>query len=496
MTFYMSRYVKFAFSMLAPLVFLILILVPPLPGMYEASISVKAHPKAAQITLGLLFWVVLWWVCETVPLGLTGLLPALILPMLGVLKWKEALPTYLSPIIWIFMGAFALANAFRASGLDKRVVAFLSSLYRGKSFALSVLTTVCLPTFFLSMIGSITGAASIMLPITLAYLSAIRGKSKEVDEMTLLLMANAATAGALLFLISTPPNLIGKAVVEEFTGYSVSFFDWFIFGTPQAIFGLITSWLIIIFLYRKYLPSEPPKGYTIEKSMSFTEKSVLSVFLLAIALWTLPGFLSVIASATNSTTLATTASLIKKYVPEYAPAILILILLPLIRQEGKPVLPFDEMLKKIDWNTIFLFGGGLLLGKGIVSSGLSEWIASVVRAYVGSEVSAWLLTSIVATIAFGLTQVASNTATANIFCPIAATIALGAKINPIIPILTTAMACSIACTLPASTPPMAIVYSTRKIRVKSMLKVGVLAGSIRLIFLLLTAPYLLSLVIK
>ncbi len=491
----MKHSVKMLVSTLGPLIFLILALLPPIPGMYEASLSVNAHPKAAQITLGLLFWVVEWWVLETVPLGLTGLLPALILPMLGILSWKEALPTYLSPIIWIFMGAFALANAFRASGLDKRVVAFLSNLYKGKSFALSVLATICLPTFFLSMIGSITGAASIMLPITLAYLSAVKGKSKEVNEMTLLLMANAATAGALLFLISTPPNLIGKAVVEQFTEYTVSFFDWFTFGTPQAIFGLITSWAIIIFLYRKFLTAiEAPKSYAVSKPMDFAEKAVFIVFSLAIILWTTPGFLSIAASIIKSPFLVNLASTMKKYVPEYAPAILVLILLPLIKHEGKRVLPFDEMLRKINWNTIFLFGGGLLLGKGILASGLAAWIASIVEKQAGAEASAWLLTAITATLAFGLTQVASNTATANIFCPIAATIALGANINPAISVLITAMACSIACTLPASTPPMAIVYSTKAIRVKSMLKVGVIAGSIRLIFLLLTGPQLIHII--
>ena len=486
--------VKTISAIIGPLVFLLLALIPPIPGMAEASIEAGVDPRAAQITLGLLFWVILWWVCETVPLGLTGLLPALLLPLLGILEWKTALPVYLSPIIWIFMGAFALANAFRASGLDKRVVSVLSGLYKGRSFALSVFTAVCLPTFFLSMIGSITGAASIMLPITLAYITAIKARSRDVDEMVLLLMANAATAGALLFLISTPPNLIGKAVVEEFTGRSVSFFDWFIFGTPQAIFGLITSWLIILFLYKKYLPSEPPRAPVIKEPMSFSEKAVLTIFLVAITLWSLPGFLSVIASATGSQAIADTAALLKKHVPEYAPAILILMTVPLIRQEGKPILPFDEMLRKIDWNTIFLFGGGLLLGKGIVGSGLSNWIALTVRAYAGAAASPWLLTSIIAALAFGLTQVASNTATANIFCPIAATIALGVNIDPLIPVLTTAMACSIACTLPASTPPMAIVYSTRKIRVRSMLKVGVIAGTIRLVFLLFTAPYLLSLI--
>jgi len=42
----------------------------------------------------------------------------------------------------------------------------------------------------------------------------------------------------------------------------------------------------------------------------------------------------------------------------------------------QPILRWSEMLKAIDWNIIFLFGGGLVLGLGIESSGLASWIGN------------------------------------------------------------------------------------------------------------------------
>ena len=62
-----------------------------------------------------------------------------------------------------------------------------------------------------------------------------RFKSK-YSEATFLALGQAATAGAMLLLISTAPNLIAKSTVEEFVhGRTISFTDWFIIGSPHAV---------------------------------------------------------------------------------------------------------------------------------------------------------------------------------------------------------------------------------------------------------------------
>lgn len=80
----------------------------------------------------------------------------------------------------------------------------------------------------------------------------IPNKDSEIDKYTeasFLSLGQAATAGAMLLLISTAPNLIAKATVEDFvSGATVSFTDWFVIGLPQAVIGLIISWNIVFLL--------------------------------------------------------------------------------------------------------------------------------------------------------------------------------------------------------------------------------------------------------
>uniref|UniRef100_A0A7C3SL13 Citrate transporter-like domain-containing protein n=1 Tax=Thermofilum pendens TaxID=2269 RepID=A0A7C3SL13_THEPE len=221
--------------LLGPLLFLLLALAPPLPMVEEAASMVKApSPKAPQIALGGMFWVASWWVTEAVPLGLTGILAAVLFSFLGYVTWSKALTSFTNPIIWIFIGGFVLAAAFRKWGVDRRAALAIARLYKGGNPALTAFFVACLPAFFLSVTGSITASASVVFPIALSLLSMVRA-SDRYSEATMLALGEAATAGAMLLLISTPPNLIAKQVIESSVpGFKLTFIDWFIVGTPQA----------------------------------------------------------------------------------------------------------------------------------------------------------------------------------------------------------------------------------------------------------------------
>ena len=93
-----------------------------------------------------------------------------------------------------------------------------------------------------------------------------------------------------------------------------------------------------------------------------------------------------------------------KNVPESIPALFIILSIGLIRikinNKGKdeeeensnskksycyqPILNWNEILKSIDWNILFLFGGGLVLGLGIESSGLASLMGNLIAYSVGA----------------------------------------------------------------------------------------------------------------
>jgi sodium-dependent dicarboxylate transporter 2/3/5 len=413
-------------------------------------------------------------------------------------------------------------------------------LYKGSNPQVAVLFIICLPAFLLTMAGSITVSAAILFPFVIAFLNTLNiptsnfnskndsryGKdNKDIDnneqnqiptsklngnsnsnysEASFLALGQAATAGAMLFLISTAPNLIAKATVEEFVpGKTISFTDWFIIGSPQAVIGLLVSWAVIFLMMKPEFHSLPLNRYQFKSSLESIgritreEKIILSILISALILWIVP---SILKSINNEFLFGIYSGLIGMLInniPESIPALLIILAIALIRpRRNEQLLTWDEMTRAVDWNVVILFGGGLVLGLGVESSGLASWIALELSSNFGTEFTSWSIFGISAILGFVMSYAASNTASAVIVCPLAATLAIGAGLNPIPPILAAALACSISSSIPSTTPPMAIIYSSKKVKISNMFKTGITSDLIRLVILLLLGPILIGLVFK
>ena len=471
---------------------LLLSLIIPLPGLEVVTQETGVSPLMTKLALGTLFWVAAWWITECVPLGLTGLIPVLFFSLTGLVPWKTSLTAFTSPIIWVFIGGFVLAKAFQVWGLDRRIALKLAQLYKGENPMINAFFIAALPVFILTMTGSITASTSIVYPIVLAYLTAMGfGKDSRYAEATMLTLGQAATAGAMFLLISTPPNLIAKEVIEStMKNVTVTFVDWIIVGTPHAFIGLLVTWLIVFALLKpgvKRISRKAIESIKLEP-MKKGEKIVLTVFILTIILWMLPGLLLIYSNF--NPTIAPLAKKVKTFLPEAAPAVLALFLLGLLKVDGRPVLKWKEIQEGIDWNVVFLFGGGIVLGKGLEASGFAKWIALAITNQSFIELNPWTLSVISAIMAFLITYPASNTASSLIACPIAASLSIGAGINPLPAVISAALAASISSALPSTTPPMAIVYGSKYIKLWNMFKVGMIADTIRLILLILIEPYL------
>jgi len=79
---------------------------------------------------------------------------------------------------------------------------------------------------------------------------------------------------------------------------------------------------------------------------------------------------------------------------------------------------------------------------------------------------------IVAVIASFISEVASNTAVANMMIPILIAVAAAIKVNPYLLAIPATVACSNVFMLPISTPPNAIVYGSGKLEMSDMIRTG------------------------
>jgi len=472
---------------LGPVLFLLFVLIPEPQSMIDAAPS-GVTDKAPMIALGTLFWVLAWWVSECVPLGIAALLPPIIFSMTQIVPWADALMSFTHPIIWIFMAGFVLAAAFRKWELDRRIAIRLGSIYKGCNPMIAAFFVGSLPVFILTLTGSITASTSVVFPFLIAYLSMAGVKpGGKYSEACMLALAQAATAGAMLLLISTPPNLIAKETVETFTAEDLTFLDWLIIGTPHALLGLLITWVVVFAVLKpkENICTDASRIRAVQKQlgrMSRGEKAVAGLLILAITLWILPSAVKVVASYNPE--YEPFSDDLSSVMPEAMPAVLVILLVGLIRLKGEPMLKWDEIARGIDWNVVFLFGGGIALGLGLETSGFANWLATEVGNSLGENPGAWSIFAVSCLLGFALTYAASNTAAALITCPIAATLAIGAGVAVAPPIIGAALACSISSAIPSTTPPMAIVYSSGFVKIWSMFKVGIISDLLRMAVLI------------
>jgi sodium-dependent dicarboxylate transporter 2/3/5 len=472
---------------LGPLLFLIVVLVPEPQSMIDVA-PVGMTDKSPMIALGTMLWVLVWWVSECVPLGIAALVPPAIFSMTQILTWNTALASFAHPIIWIFMAGFVLAAAFRKWDLDRRIAIRLGSMYKGSNPMIAAFFIAALPVFILTLTGSITASTSVVFPFLIAYLSMANVKpGGKFSEACMLVLAQGATAGAMLLLISTPPNLIAKETVEAYSSADLTFLDWLLIGTPHALFGLLISWVVVfkVLKPKETISTDASRIKAVQNQlgkMSQGEKVVAGLLFLAIALWIFPSVVKVVA--TYDASVEPFSDSLSKIMPEAMPAVLVILLAGLIKLKGEPLLKWEEIARGIDWNVVFLFGGGIALGLGLESSGFAHWLGEQVSSSLGANPGAWSIFAVSCLLGFALTYAASNTAAALITCPIAATLALGAGVAVAPPIIGAALACSISSAIPSTTPPMAIVYSSGYVRIWSMFKVGIISDLLRIAVLI------------
>jgi sodium-dependent dicarboxylate transporter 2/3/5 len=105
-------------------------------------------------------------------------------------------------------------------------------------------------------------------------------------------------------------------------------------------------------------------------------------------------------------------------------------------------------------------------------TGLADAIGNFFISIGGSSASLTLITFLSVALSVFLTEVTSNTASANMIIPIIIAISQAASINPLPPVLGSAIGCSFAFMLPVATPPNAIIYGSGMIRLPQMMKFG------------------------
>ena len=441
---------------------------------------------AQQTLAGIFLFVIVFWITEAIPIPVTAVLGLCLCVALGVADGDTVFAAFSSSTIFLFIGGFIIAEAMMVHGLDRRFAFRMLSI---PGVAQSTYRTIIVfgsISLLLSAFISNTASTAMLFPIGLGVMGALSGLIHDQSEgetdperlkfstALMLMIAYGASVGGLLTPIGSPPNLIGRAFIEEETDTTISFFKWILMAAPIVAVMFVVLCVVLIALNKpeihkltggeKYIESERAKL----GPFSAGERNTMIAFAIAVILWILPGVVALVAGDASETYETVLGRLDEGAVAVLAASLLFF--LPVDWKQRKFTLNWNQAVG-IDWGTIVLFGAGVALGTLLSDTGLAERLGDGISSTLGvtSPVGITILAVVVAVL---ISETTSNTASVGIVVPIIIPIAQSAGVDPVIPALAAVFGASFGFMLPVSTPPNAIVYGSGMVPITKMVRSG------------------------
>ena len=457
-----NRYIKVG------LISLIALIIAMLPN---EVFGIEGLTDIQQRVIAIFLWAACMWIIEAVPAWTTSLLIIVIMLLTisdsGVsllvngydkselLSYKVIMNTFANPTVMLFMGGFILALVASKSGVDVSMARAMLKPFGSNPRV--VLFGFMLVTAVFSMFVSNTATAAMMLTFLAPVLRQLPPSEKGTAALALAIPIGA-NIGGLATPIGTPPNGIALQYINDVDGLNlgIDFGEWTLIMTPLMLAILIISWL---YLSLRYPFTAKKVNLTIigGAKKGWRTYVIYGTLAVTILLW-------MFEKVTG----------INSYVVALFP-IGVFALTRIIKSSD---------LKDIDWACLWMVAGGFALGEGMSKTGLAAalvntipfdtWPALIVM--IGGGLICWLLS-----------QFISNSAATALMVPIM--VAVGSGMGPSLGIyggigtllIGVAMSASFAMSLPISTPPNAIAYSTGLIKTSQMFRTGMTIGIISLV---------------
>ena len=426
-----------------------------------SSFGIEGLTVMQQRTMAIFVFAAMMWLFEVIPAWATSVttIVALLFAVSDkgfvteaygtAISYREIMASFADPVIMLFLGGFVLAVAANKVGLDAYLARTLLRIFGSKpKFVLLGLLLV--PGIF-SMFMSNTATAAMMLAFMAPVLKTLPKESGGPAALTLAIPI-AANFGGLGTPVGTPPNAIALGQLAK-VGINITFGNWVMHMVPLVLLLLIIAWIVLMLLF-------PIKMDKLEINIEATDKVsrefriVAFTFPITILLWVTEGWTHFDSNVVALVPFAVFA----------------------ITGVFK-----EEDFNKIEWHILWMVAGGFALGTCLNKTGLANSIISAI------PFARWQAVAVIlgaGLIMYLLSTFISNSSAASLLMPVLAVVstaikgeltALGGAASLIVYV---AICCSLAMTLPISTPPNAIAASTGMIQTKDMVKVGLILGII------------------
>ena len=448
--------------------------------------------EAGQRMIGIMLFAVIVWTSNAVSYPVSaGVIMALMAVLIGFAPkpgsetlfgtsaaLKMALAGFSSPAFCLVGAALFLSAAMTKTGLDKRIA--LVILSRIGATPGRVVLGIIFCGFILSFfVPSTTARVACLVPIVIGMVRAF-GLSVTSPFAGLLMITVAQIDSVWNVGIKTAAaqNMVAVNFIRDITGTDISWMEWFTAAAPFAALMSAALFFVVTKMVKTGVTEIPGGRDAVRRSLSelgrlsADELKLLVVSCVLLFLWITEKKLHPI-DTTTSTVCA-----------------IALLMLP-----GIGVMDWKSVVGKINWGTVLLFGVGISLGSGLLSTKAAQWLAdTIVTAFDLSHASGFFVIAVMALFLIVIhLGFASATGLASAVIPIIIAVCSALQspdINVIGMTMILQFTVSFGYILPVNAPQNMIAYSTGSFSVPTFAKVGVVLTVIAYaLILLLSATY-------
>lgn len=414
---------------------------------------------SSRAAVGTVAWMAFWWITGVVDFAVTAFLPIAVNAIFQMADMSTVIANYASETILLLLGASILTVSWEETGLDNRVAAKFLSLV-GSNLRQQIVFWFILCTILSAILPNAVVCAAIT-PIAVSMLRYVGEKDiakSRVGSLLLLTIAYATGVGGLASPLGGAMNLVTVDYLEQVTGQEYMYISWVIRFFPIMLVLVVSNILMLLIGCKKGEELGGSKEYFIEQYKAMPKMGRAE-------LWSLILF-------GVATILSFTRQFYQDWLPGLKPAYVFIICAMLsfsiTHSDGSRLMKWKSVQKKVGWELMYVFAGGLALGTLVNSSGAAAAIGEYVA---GTNLDGGFVTVLViVALTVILSDITSNTATAAVAMPIVIGIVQGIGKNPIPYIYIASIGVNLSYMLPTSIRAIPVGYGLEP---KYMLKKGV-----------------------
>lgn len=345
---------------------------------------------------------------KRVPMGITATLAALAMGFTGVMNIGDCVKSFGGETYMTVLGLQTMGIALTSTGVACLIGNFINrskwAVKNERVFLLVTLIAISLLSAFLSN--------SVLLLLFMPIVNAVaRNSGGTIREKALIMpLAVGSMVGGVFTMIGTQPQLIAQSLLEQNGCETMGFF------TPGLVTIPIFLWMLLYYmtcgykLQNKTFDFSPaanagePEEYDYLKEHPLTKHGYIAIIILGV--YVLLAILGVFTLGTSALMCACLCVV-------------------------TGCIDFGTLVRKVDWNTLFVIGGALGVAEGMKQSGALDLIATGLLGVMGGEsASPYVLLLFFILLSGLIGNIMSNNATVALLCPLAISVALSIGVNP------------------------------------------------------------------